>query len=244
MLQNVTSPVNPSAKRHLSKAAGQQIILLSPSPFSPHPQRVTVETKGRVPDGLIWGRGTGSGHLPENFVEVMGYLGSSTRRLSLQKCGLRSHRTQGLTRDKKDPGWNRRRSPELWNTGMRAYVWTYICGQVLTITELEHLTTLFLCFISQISVLFQKQLIRVGKENQKTQKSLMKKISPSSRETFNILYLALWSWQTGISLRCFEKLGLYSIYCFLYVNNVLWTYFKLRVYCEWAATFPRFSALV
>lgn len=227
MLQNVTSPVNPSAKRYLSKAAGQQITLLSPSLFSPHPQRVTVETKGRVPDGLIWGRGTGSGHLPENFVEGRGYLGSSTRRLSLQKCGLRSHRTQGLTRDKKDPGWNRRRSPELWNTRMRAYVysyhvcvWMYICGQVLTITELAHLTTLFLCFISQISVLFQKQLIRVGKENQKTQKSLMKKRIPSPRETFNILYLAL----------C--RLG------FLYVVLKNWdctqytVFFTLTMYCE------------
>lgn len=84
--------------------------------------RVMVETKGRVPGGLIRGRGAGRVHFPETLVEGTSYFGSSTRRLSPRKCGLKLHWVWELTSDKSDPGWNRRRSLELWNTHKYSFI--------------------------------------------------------------------------------------------------------------------------
>lgn len=89
-------------------------------------RRGMVETKGRVPGGLIWGRGTGRGHFPETLVEGTSYFGSSTRRLSPQKCGLKLRWVWELTSDKRNPGWNWRRSLDLWNTHKLIHA-VYVC---------------------------------------------------------------------------------------------------------------------
>ena len=62
----------------------------------------------------------------QKLVEGTSYFGSSTRRLSPQKCGLKLHWVWELTSDKRNPGWNWRRSLDLWNTHKFIHT-VYVC---------------------------------------------------------------------------------------------------------------------
>lgn len=238
-------PASPSAKGQLSKPAGQQITVF----FSPHPrsQRVTVKAKGWVPGGPIQAE-RGMTTCPKSLVEGWWY---STRRLSFQKCGLRFHRTQEFTRDKKESAWGARSSPELRNICVHLTcthhvfiprcMWMYV-RDVFTIMEPAHQAKLFSSSISETTVRTYDHCKE--KKNQQAQKSTKKKIIPSPRGTltFCIWYSGLFTWQIMSSLFCFSKLRSYQYtgLCML----MMYCYPVLRMNCEGLPVFPWFSVLV